>query len=130
MIKTKKSVKRASPTKSKKSPAKKVVSPAEKRANTNFQAKYYADRNAAFYNSASYSPPETYGVFKADLEEWNAVLAAAATVRHNRPAATVTLSKHVIIGGIPHKRVDGQYVPLVAAAQSKKWDIIEPKKSK
>lgn len=100
----------------------------------NWNAKYYRDKAAAFFNSASYSAPSEPIAISMGKREKKALvkagLEAVAKVRHNRPAATATLSKHVIIGGIPHKRVDGQYVPLVAAAQSKKWDIIEPKKAK
>jgi len=100
----------------------------------NWNAKYYRDKAAAFFNSASYSAPSEPIAISMGKREKKALvkagLEAVAKVRHNRPAVAPTLSKHVIIGGIPHKRVDGQYVPLVAAAKSKKWDIIEPKKAK
>jgi hypothetical protein len=117
MKKTKKSVKRASPAKTRKSPAKKVLSPAEIRANTNYQAKYYADKNAAFYNSASYSPAETYGVFKASKKEWNSVVTAAAAVRHNRAYVAPAIPKYVMIAGVPHKKVNGKLVPLASAVE-------------
>ena len=100
----------------------------------NWNARYYRDRAAAFFNSASYSAPSQPIAISMGKREKKALvkagLVAVAKVRHNRPAASAVLSKHVIIGGIPHKRVDGKYVPLVAAAKSKKWDIIEPKKAK
>lgn len=99
-------------------------------AEINWNAKYYRDKAAAFYNSSSYSAPSEPIVVEMGKREKKALvkagIAAALKVRHNRPleqkAAVNTI---VMVGGIPHKMRDGKLVPMVPASQSKKWDIVE-----
>ncbi len=110
-------MKSTKPIKSKSSPAKTKKSPARTNENRNMQAKYYADKAAAFYNSASYSPAETYGVFKASEKEWNTVVSAAAAVRHNRAYVPPAIPKYVMVAGVPHKKVNGKLVPLASAVE-------------
>ena len=113
-------------SKSKKSPKNQVVSTL---VETNWNAKYYRDRAASFYNSSSYSAPSEPIAISLNKREKKALvkagLEAASKVRHNRPANPVVEKSFVLVGGIPHKMRDGKLVPMVPAAESKKWDIIE-----
>jgi UV DNA damage repair endonuclease len=99
----------------------------EQRENTNWNAKLYRDRAQNFYNSASFSAPSpavAVPLTKSALKKTIAAgLEAAKKVRHNNTKAPITIAKFAIIDGIPHKRVNGEFVPLTPAAQSKKWDV-------
>ena len=101
---------------------------AEQRENTNWNAKVYRDRAQNFYNSASFSAPSAavaVPLTKTALKKTiKAGLEAAKKVRHNNTKAPITIAKFAIIDGIPHKRVNGEFVPLTRAAKSKKWDVI------
>lgn len=102
--------------------------PAEKREETNWNAKVYRDREQSFYASASYEAPSAAVVVplkkKALKATIKAGLEAAKKVRHNNTKKEITIAKFAIIDGVPHKRVNGQFVPLTPAAESKKWDVI------
>jgi len=97
--------------------------------NVNWQARYYRDKAAAFTNSASFceaSQPVAFEMPKSIRKaEIKAGLTAAAKVRHNPVNKPTQLAPFVMINGIPHKRKDGKLVPMVPAAKSKKWDVIE-----
>ena len=97
--------------------------------NVNWQAKYYRDKAAAFTNSASFceaSEPVAFEMPKSIRKaEIKAGLTAAAKVRHNPVNKSTQLAPFVMINGVPHKRKDGKLVPMIPAAKSKKWDVIE-----
>lgn len=97
--------------------------------NVNWNARYYRDKAQAFVQSASYSAPSepivmdlTKREFKAQVK---AGIAAAAKVRHYKPQIQITQKSFVMIAGVPHKMKDGVLVPMTAAKDSKKWDILE-----
>lgn len=111
-------------SKSTKTPKNQVVT----EINTN--ANYYREKARAFYNTASYSAPSAPQVVELSKREKKAQskagLAAAAKVRHNKPASPVQPPRSIVmIAGVPHKLRDGKLVPMIPAAESKKWDIIE-----
>ena len=97
--------------------------------NVNWNAKYYRDKAAAFTNSASFceaSEPVAFEMPKSIRKaEIKAGLTAAAKVRHNPVNKSTQLAPFVMINGVPHKRRDGKLVPMVPAAKSKKWNVIE-----
>ncbi len=101
---------------------------AEQREMTNWNAKVYRDRAQSFYNSASFdqsSAPVKMPLKKRELKATiKAGLLAAQKVRHNNTKKEVTIAKYAMIDGIPHKRVNGKFIPLTPAAKSKKWDVI------
>jgi hypothetical protein len=104
-------------------------------AEINWNAKYYREKAAMFYNSASYTPPSEPVVIEMNKREKKALvkagLTAAAKVRHNRPVdQRVITNRTVMVGGVPHKMRDGKLVAMIPAAESKKWDIIEVKPSR
>lgn len=97
--------------------------------NVNWNAKYYRDKAQAFVQSASYSAPSepivmdlTKREFKAQVK---AGIAAAVKVRHFKPQIQLTQKSFVMVAGVPHKMKDGVLVPMTAAKDSKKWDILE-----
>ena len=84
----------------------------------NWNAKYYRERAAKFFETASYSASSEPIVVKTTKKEIAAVLKAATKVRHNRPSKPqVQPSKYVMIGGIPHKLKDGKFVALTSSAE-------------
>lgn len=87
---------------------------AKQRENINWQAKAYRDIQLNFINSASFEAPSAPVVQTCTKSEKEAVLAAASKVRHNGRTSTYTPTKFVMVGGIPHKMVDGKLVPLKA----------------
>lgn len=90
-----------------------VTNPASE---VNFQAKYYQEKHAAFYNSASYCEPSEPVYFEMPKSvrkaEIKSGLAAAAKVRHNGRQNNWSPSKYVMVAGVPHKMVDGVLTPL------------------
>lgn len=110
-----------------------VTKPAKNEAVREYN--YYREKARAFYVTASYSAPSEPIAISMNKREKKAQtkagLAAAAKVRHNKPAAVAQPPKSfVMIAGVPHKLRDGQLVPMIPAAESKKWDIIEVKPAK
>lgn len=104
-------------------------------AEINWQAKYYREKAAAFYQSASYSAPSEPVVVEMKKREKKALvkagLAAAAKVRHNPvPVVAKDPARIVMVGGVPHILRNGKLVKMIPAAESKKWDIIEVKPAK
>lgn len=101
----------------------------------NWNAKYYREKANKFFESASYSAPSKPLVIDMKKSEKKALikagLTAALSIRHNKPASVQKEVKSVVlVAGIPHKMKDGKLVPMVTAAKSKKWDIIEVKPAK
>ena len=105
-----------------------VTKPAKNEAVTEYN--YYRERARAFYNTASYSAPSepvVVSMNKRDKKaQTKAGLVAATKVRHNKPAAVAQPPRSIVmVAGVPHKLRDGKLVPMIPAAESKKWDIIE-----
>ena len=83
----------------------------------NWNAKYYRERAARFYETASYSASSEPIVVKTTKKEIKQVLQAATKVRHNRPSTPVAQpKKFVVINGVPHKFKDGKLVALTAVS--------------
>jgi hypothetical protein len=115
-------------SKSKKAPKNQVVT--NSADSVNWNAKYYRDKAAAFYTSASYSAPSEPVAISLNKREKKAQskagLEAALKVRHNRAAVVPQPPKSIVmVAGVPHKLRDGKLVPMIPAAESKKWDIVE-----
>ena len=108
--------------------------PDSKRDEINWNAKMYRDRELSFYASASFEEASTPVVTKMTKTAKKALIkqgvAKAVKVRHFRPQLQVSQSSFVMVDGIPHKMKDGQLVPMVTAAKSKNWVIVEPKAKK
>jgi hypothetical protein len=108
--------------------------PDSKRDEINWNAKMYRDRELSFYASASFTEASKPVVTKMTKTAKKALIkqgvAKAVKVRHFRPQLQVSQSSFVMVGGIPHKMKDGQLVPMVTAAKSKNWVIVEPKAKK
>ena len=108
--------------------------PEGKRDEINWNAKMYRDREMSFYASASYDAPSEPTVVKLTKKAKKALIkegvAKATKVRHFRPQLQASQSTVIMIGGVPHKMRDGKIVPMVPAAQSKNWVIVEPKAKK
>lgn len=102
--------------------------PEGKRDEINWNAKMYRDREMSFYASASYDAPSEPTVVKLTKKAKKALIkegvAKATKVRHFRPQLQVSQSSFVMVAGVPHKMKDGKLVPMVPAAESKKWDVI------
>ncbi len=93
--------------------------------NVNWNAKYYREKNAAFYSTASYSGSSRAKTKTITPIEITLGLKAASKVRHNPVKPQATISSIVMVAGVPHKMRDGKLVPMIPASESKKWDIIE-----
>lgn len=124
-----------STSKSVKAPKNQSVTKPAKNEAVNTNANYYREKARAFYVTASYSAPSEPIAISMNKREKKAQtkagLEAASKVRHNKPAAVAQPPKSfVVIAGVPHKLRDGQLVPMIPAAESKKWDIIEVKPAK
>lgn len=108
--------------------------PDSKRDEINWNAKMYRDRELSFYASASYQEASKPVVTKLTKTAKKALIKQgiekAVKVRHFRPQLQASQSSVIMIGGVPHKLRDGKIVPMVPAAQSKNWVIIEPKAKK
>jgi hypothetical protein len=86
----------------------------------NWDAKYYRDRTNAIFNSASYSAPsEPIVKTKGEKKAYKAAVNAAAKVRHNGRQNNWTPGNYIMVGGVPHKMVDGNLVPLSNPVQEK-----------
>jgi hypothetical protein len=88
------------------------LTPAEKREDINWQSKYYRDKGEEFFSSASYEAPSAPKEVECTKAQGLAVIEAAKRVRHNAPRNTYKVTKYVMIGGVPHKLVDGNLVAL------------------
>ena len=89
----------------------------ELRDSINYNAQYYREKAAKFYQSASYQAASAPVIVKTTKKEIAAVLKAATKVRHNKPSMPVVQpKKYVMIAGVPHKIKDGKLVALTAAS--------------
>jgi hypothetical protein len=94
--------------------------PVEKREDMNWIAKQYRERSNSLYTgSAAVDMTDCAVTFRGTKSEHNNAVAAAAKVRHNGRQPSWTPGKYVMIGGVPHKVVDGNLVPLSNPVQDK-----------
>lgn len=91
----------------------------------NWNAKYYRDKNQAFYTSASYSRPTKPKGETISPVEIATLIKKASKVRHNPAKPQASISSIVLVAGVPHKMRDGKLVPMIPAKDSKKWDVVE-----
>jgi hypothetical protein len=98
----------------------------EKRANTDWNAKYFREKSEAWKNSINYIPSGSAVEIKMKKSEqkkqFKAAIEAAKKVRHN-PAAKPALAPFVMINGVPHKRTADGYKAMTPIAESKKWEL-------
>ena len=88
---------------------------AEQRETCNMQARYYRDKNNEFFNTASFEDLSgTVKEIEPNKTERLTAIQRAAKVRHNMPRNTYVATKYVMIGGVPHKMVNGNLVALTA----------------
>lgn len=90
--------------------------PAEKREAIDWQSHYYRQKGLEFNNSASFEAASKPEVVKVTKKEVNSVVNRIQKVRGNMPRVPMDAmqSKYVMIGGIPHKMVNGKMVALNA----------------
>lgn len=98
------------------STAKITLIPAEKRETINWQSHYYRQKSLEFNNSASFEAASTPESVKTTKKEVKSVVNRIQKVRGNMPRVPMNAmqSKYVMIGGIPHKMVNGKMVALNA----------------
>ena len=91
-----------------------TIIPAEKRETMDWQSHYYRQKNLEFNNSASFEAATKPEVVKVTKKEVNSVVNRIQKVRGNMPRVPMSVmqSKYVMVGGVPHKMVNGQLVPL------------------
>lgn len=90
----------------------------EERETVNIQARYYRDKANELFNTASY---EDLSATVKELEpvpaERETAIQRALKVRHNAPRSTYKMTKYVMIGGVPHKMVNGKLTALTAQSK-------------
>ena len=90
----------------------------EERETVNIQARYYRDKANEMFNTASWE--DLSGTVK-ELEpvpaEKETAIQRALKVRHNAPRSTYKMTKYVMIGGVPHKMVNGKLTALTAQSK-------------
>lgn len=90
----------------------------EERETVNIQARYYRDKALEMFNTASY---EDLSATVKELEpvpaERETAIQRALKVRHNAPRSTYKMTKYVMIGGVPHKMVNGKLTALTAQSK-------------
>ena len=93
-----------------------TIIPAEKRETMDWQSHYYRQKALEFNNSASFEAATPAEVVKTTKKEVTSVVTRIAKVRGNMPRVPMNAmqSKYVMIGGIPHKMVNGKMVALNA----------------
>ena len=91
-----------------------TIIPAEKRETMNWQSHYYRQKALEFNNSASFEASPKAEVVKTTKKEVNSVVNRIQKVRGNMPRVPMSVmqSKYVMVGGVPHKMVNGQLVAL------------------
>ena len=88
---------------------------AEQRETCNIQARYYRDKANEMFNTASFEDlSDTVKEIEPNKTERLTAIQRAAKVRHNMPRNTYVATKYVMIGGVPHKMVNGNLVALTA----------------
>ena len=90
--------------------------PSEKRETMDWQSHYYRQKGLEFNNSASFEAAAKPEVVKVTKKEVNTVVNRIQKVRGNMPRVPMNAmqSKYVMVGGVPHKMVNGQLVALNA----------------
>jgi len=98
------------------STAKFTLVPAEKREEINWQSHYYRQKALEFNNSASFEASTPAVVAIESKSTAIPVLERISKVRANNPRVPLNAmqSKYVMVGGVPHKMVNGQLIALTA----------------
>ena len=93
--------------------------PADKRESIDWQSHYYRQKSMEFFNSASYETSPKAVVAVESKSAAIPVLERISKVRANNPRVPLNAmqSKYVMIGGVPHKMVNGQLTALTAQAK-------------
>lgn len=92
--------------------------PQEKREDINWQAHYYREKQLEFYNTASWEDlSDTVKEIEPVVAEKQTAVQRALKVRHNIPRSSYKMTKYVMVGGVPHKMVDGKLVALTAKSK-------------
>jgi len=96
-----------------------TIIPAEKRETMNWQSHYYRQKALEFNNSASFEASPKAEVVKTTKKEVSSVVSRISKVRGNNPRVPLNAmqSKYVMVGGVPHKMVNGKLVALTAQAK-------------
>lgn len=90
----------------------------EQRETTNLQSRYYREKQLEFYNTASYEDlSSTVKELEPVVAEKQTAIQRAAKVRHNMPRNTYVATKYVMVGGVPHKMVNGKLTALTAQSK-------------
>jgi len=90
----------------------------EERETVNIQARYYRDKANELFNTASYEDLSgTVKELEPVKEERETAIQRALKVRHNMPRNTYVATKYVMIGGVPHKMVNGKLTALTAQSK-------------
>jgi len=90
----------------------------EQRETTNIQSRYYRDKQLEFFNTASYEDLSgTVKELEPVVAEKQTAIQRAMKVRHNMPRNTYVVTKYVMIGGVPHKMVNGKLTALTAQSK-------------
>lgn len=90
----------------------------EERETVNIQARYYRDKANELFNTASWEDlSASVKELEPVKEERETAIQRALKVRHNAPRSTYKMTKYVMIGGVPHKAVNGVITPLTAQSK-------------
>lgn len=90
----------------------------EERETVNIQARYYRDKANELFNTASYEDlSASVKELEPVKEERETAIQRALKVRHNAPRSTYKMTKYVMIGGVPHKMVNGKLTALTAQSK-------------
>jgi hypothetical protein len=96
-----------------------TIIPAQKRETMDWQSHYYRQKALEFNNSASFEASPKAEVVKTTKKEVSTVVSRISKVRGNNPRVPLNAmqSKYVMVGGVPHKMVNGKLVALTAQAK-------------
>lgn len=87
----------------------------EQRETVNIQSRYYRDKANEMFNTASWEDLSgTVKELEPVVEHKASAITRSLKVRHNLPRSTYQMTKYVMIGGVPHKAVNGKIIPLTA----------------
>lgn len=90
----------------------------EQRETCNIQARYYREKSLEFFHSASYEDlSDTVKELEPVKQDKETAIQRAAKVRHNMPRNTYVATKYVMVGGVPHKMVNGKLTALTAQSK-------------
>lgn len=90
--------------------------PADKRETIDWQSHHYRQKSMEFFNTASFEASTPAVVAIESKSTAIPVLERISKVRANNPRVPLNAmqSKYVMVGGVPHKMVNGQLIALTA----------------